>query len=419
MAGFIFPHTDAPKTHPILPFPIRIRQKPARFYTQTAVEGFFGAYAIRPYTDTCKIWRVLGLNLRRETFGGVCFCALHGYVQNLTGFIFPHPDTPKNAPGFTFPNKDTYKTRPVLDPNLRRKTFRGICFFALHGHVQNLAGFIFPHTDTPKNAPDFTLSNKDIPKSCPVLDPNLWRGTFSGRIQYAPTRVRAKFDGFHISARGYAKSAPDFTFPNRDTPKTRSVLYSNLWRGVFRAYAFAPLHGYMQIPPDFRPKPSARIVWGRMQYAPTRVHEKPVRFHISSHGYVKNAPDFTIPNRDTPKTRSILDPNLRRGLFRGVCNTPLHGYMKNLAGFRPKFLSQDILGRMQYAPTRVRAKSVRFHISPHGYTKNAPDFRRKPSARDISGRMLLRPYTGMCIIHPVSYSRTRIHQKCTRFHIFQ
>ena len=129
-----------------------------------------------------------------------------------------------------------------------------------------------------------------------------------------------------------AKNAPDFTFPNRDTPKTRSVLYSNLWRGVFRAYAFAPLHGYMQIPPDFRRKPSARGFSGRMQYAPTRVRAKPARFHISAHGYAKNAPDFILPNRDTPKTRPILGANLRRRTFRGVCFCALHGYVQNPPG---------------------------------------------------------------------------------------
>ena len=87
LAGFIFPHTDTPKTHPISPFPIRIHPKPAQFYTQTVVEGFLGAYAIRPYTGTCKIWRGLGANRRRETFGGVCNTPLHGYMKNLAGFV--------------------------------------------------------------------------------------------------------------------------------------------------------------------------------------------------------------------------------------------------------------------------------------------------------------------------------------------
>ena len=141
------------------------------------------------------------------------------------------------------------------------------------------------------------------------------------------------------------------------------------------AYAFAPLHGCTKKPTGFGPKPSARIVSGRMQYAPTRIHEKPARFHISAHGYTKNAPDFTFPNKNSPKTRSILGANPRRRTFGGVCNTPLHGYMQNLASFRPK-----------------------------------------PSPQDISGRMLLRPYTGACKTRPVSYSRTRIPQKRTRFY---
>ena len=180
-------------------------------------------------------------------------------------------------------------------------------------------------------------------------------------MQYAPTRVRAKFGGFHISAHGYAQNAPHFTHPNKDIPKTCPILDPNLWRGYLRGVCNTPLHGYMKKTPSFTPKPSARLFEGRMQYAPTRVHEKPARFHISAHGYAKNAPDFTIPNRDTPKnapdftipnrdtpknaphftlpnkdtpkTRPVLGPNLRRGTFRGVCNTPLHVYVQNLTGF--------------------------------------------------------------------------------------
>ena len=138
-----------------------------------------------------------------------------------------------------------------------------------------------------------------------------------------------------------------------------------------------------------------------MLLRPTWVRAKFDGFHISAHGYAKNAPDFTHPNRDIPKTGPILDPNLWRGFFRGVCFCALHGYMKNLAGFRRKFLSQDILGRMQYAPTRVHEKLIQFHIFPHGYAKNPPDF-TLPN-KDA-------PKT--C---PVLYSPTRIHQKRTRF----
>ena len=118
--------------------------------------------------------------------------------------------------------------------------FRGVCNMPLHGCTKNPAGFTFP--------------NKDAPKTRPVLGANRRRRTFSGRMQYAPTRVRAKFDGFHISAHGYAKNAPDFTLPNRDTPKTRPVLHPNLRRGLFRGVCFC---------------------------APTRIHEKPGGFHIS------------------------------------------------------------------------------------------------------------------------------------------
>ena len=148
-----------------------------------------------------------------------------------------------------------------------------------------------------------------------------------------PTRVRVKPARFHISAPEYTKNAPDFTFPNRDTPKPRPVLHPNLRRGTFRSVCFCALHGYAQNLAGFRPKPSARDFSGRMQYAPTRVRAKFGGFHISTPGYTKNAPGFTLPNKDIPKTRPVLGPNLWRGFFRGVCFCALHGYMKNPSGF--------------------------------------------------------------------------------------
>ena len=107
-----------------------------------------------------------------------------------------------------------------------------------------------------------------------------------------PTRVHAKIDGFHISAHVPAKNAPDFTFPNRDTPKTHPILGANSCRKTFRGVCFC---------------------------APTRVRAKFGGFHISAPGYVKNAPRFALTNRDTPKSRPVLDPNLRRGFLGGVC----------------------------------------------------------------------------------------------------
>ena len=208
----------------------------------------------------------------------------------------------------------------------------------------------------------------------PVLDPNLRRGVFRGVCFCAPIRVREKFGGFHISAHRHAKNAPgftfphrdtpknapDFTFPNKDTPKTHPILAPNLRRGSFRGVCNTPLHGCTQ-----------KIVW----------------FHISAHGYTKNAPDFTLSNKDTPKTHPVLHPNRRRGVFRGVCNTPLHGYMKNVAGFTPNPSARFFGGRMQYAPTRVHAKIVRFHISVSGHAQNPLGFIPKSLERDISGRM--------------------------------
>lgn len=169
-------------------------------------------------------------------------------------------------------------------------------------------------------------------------------------MQYAPTRIRAKIVRFHIPAHGYAKNAPGFTLPNRDTPKTRPVLGLDLRRRTF---------------------------WGVCFCAPTLVRAKFGGFHISAHGYTENAPDFILPNRDTPKTRPVLGLNHRRGVFGGVCNMPLHGYMKNLASFifphttwrktwrvlHPNLRRGSFGGVCFCAPTRVRAKFVRSHIS--------------------------------------------------------
>ena len=157
---------------------------------------------------------------------------------------------------------------------------------------------------------------------------NIW-----GRMLLRPTRVREKPARFHITPPEYVKNAPDFALSNKDTPKTYPVLAANLWRGTF---------------------------WGVCFCAPTRVHAKPARFHISAHGYTKNAPDFTIPNRDTPKTRSILDPNLWRGTFGGICFCALHGYTQNLAGFTFPHLNTPKKHLFSPFPIGIDLKPTRF-----------------------------------------------------------
>ena len=157
LAGFIFPHTDAPKTHPISPFPIRIRPKPAQFYTQTFGERHFGAYAfaplhgyvhnsssfIFPHAYPPKTHPILGANRRRGSFRGVCFCVPTRVYEKFGRFHIPPPEYTKNAPDFPLSNRDAPKTRPVLGLNRRRETFRGVCFCVLHGYVKNLSGFTF------------------------------------------------------------------------------------------------------------------------------------------------------------------------------------------------------------------------------------------------------------------------------------
>ena len=147
-------------------------------------------------------------------------------------------------------------------------------------------------------------------------------------MQYAPTRVRAKFGGFYTQTFGEEHFGAYAIRPYTDTPKTGPVLGANPCRGTFRGVCFcAPTrvrakfdgfhistHDMTRNLPDFRRKPLSQDIWGRMQYAPTRVRAKFGGFHISAHDMTRNLPDF-----------------------------------------RPKSLAQDILGRMQYAPTRARA----------------------------------------------------------------
>ena len=257
-----------------------------------------------------------------------------------------------------------------------------------------------------------------------------------------PTRVREKPARFHISTHVPTKNAPGLIFPNRDTPKTYPVLGANPCRRIFRGVCFCALHGCTQNLPDFRPKPSARLFERRMQYAPTRVRAKPARFHISPSGYAKNAPDFTFPNKDSPKTRSILGPNLRRGFFRGVCFCALHGHVQNLAGFifphtdTPK--THPILGPNHRHRTFRGVCNTPLHV----YAQNPPDFtlpnKDTPKTCPVLDPNLWRgTFGGVCNTplhgyvqnltgfifphlntpktHPISPSPIRIRQKRTRF----
>ena len=213
------------------------------------------------------------------------------------------------------------------------------------------------------------------PKTRPILDPNPWRRTFGGVCFCAPTRVRAKFGGFHISAHGHTKNAP-----------------------------------------DFRRKPSSRDISGRMQYAPTRVRAKFGGFHIPAPEYVKNAPGFTFPNKDTPKTCSILDPNLWRGTFRGVCNTPLYGYKKNLAGFRCKPLSRGISGRMLLRPYTGTCKT-RPVLGANPFRRTCRGVCNTPLhgyVQNLSGFTF--PHTDAPKTHPILPFPIRIHRKPARFY---
>ena len=165
-----------------------------------------------------------------------------------------------------------------------------------------MEGFIFPHTDAPKNTPDFTFPNKDAPKTSPVLHPNLRRGYLRGvcntpRHGYAQKPVR-----FHI-------------FATRIPQKPVRFYTQTVVAGHFGAYAFAPYTGTCKI-------------WQVLPFL-IRMHQKPARFY----------------------TQILVEGHSWAYAF-----APLHGYVRKLASFGLKPSAGDILGHMQYAPTRVRAK---------------------------------------------------------------
>ena len=189
-----------------------------------------------------------------------------------------------------------------------------------------------------------------------------------------PTRVRAKPARFHISAPGYTKNAPGFRRkPSAQDISGRMQYAPTRVRAKFDGFHI-PAHDIARNPPDFRPKPSARIISRRMQYAPTRVRAKPARFHISPPEYAKNAPDFTLPNRDRPKTCPILGANPCRRIFWGVCNTPLHGYVQNLAGFIFPHTTWRETRRVLDFATRHGAKPGGFWTLPHDIAQNPAGF---------------------------------------------
>ena len=146
------------------------------------------------------------------------------------------------------------------------------------------------------------------------------------------------------------------------------------------------------------------------------MHQKIVWFHIFAHGCAKNTPDFTLPNRDTPKTHPVLDANLQRRTFQGVCNTPLHVYVQNPPGFIFPHTDTPKTRRVLYPNHRRRTFRGVCFCALHGYAQTPPSFTPKPSARIIFEAYAFAPYTGTCKIWRVSYFRTHTRQKRTRFY---
>ena len=183
LAGFTFPYPYPPKTHPISSIPIRIRPKPALFYTQILDAGHFR---------------------------GVCFCALHGYAQNLAGFIFSHTDTPKTHPVSPSPIRVHPKPARFYTQTVGVGHFGAYAFAPLHGYMKNPPGSTFPHPDTSKTHPISPFPIGIHPKRTRFYTQTVGVGHF-GAYAFAPLH-------------GCMKNQPGSTFPHPDTSKTHPIL---------------------------------------------------------------------------------------------------------------------------------------------------------------------------------------------------
>ena len=128
--------------------------------------------------------------------------------------------------------------------------------------------------------------------------------------------------------------------------------------------------------------------------APTRIRAKFSGFHISVSGHVKNAPDFTFPNKDTPKPRPVLAANSCRRTFRGVCNTPLHGYVQNLTGFTFPHLNTPKTHPISPFPHPNTPKTHPISPIPIRMRPKPARFYTQTVVEGHLGAYAIRPYTG-------------------------
>ena len=119
-------------------------------------------------------------------------------------------------------------------------------------------------------------------------------------------------------------------------------------------------HGYAKNLTSFRRKPLSQDISGRMQYAPTRVRAKFGRFHIPPPEYAQNLPGFIFPHTDTPKTHPVLGPNLRRKIFGAYAFAPLHGYVQNPPGFIFPHTDTPKTHPISPSPIGIHRKRTRF-----------------------------------------------------------
>ena len=187
-------------------------------------------------------------------------------VRTPASLPLPKHIPTKNVPDFTLPNKDTPKTRPVLGANPYRRTFSGRMLLR-------------PYTGTCKICPVLYSLTRIRPNPYPVLGVNRRRRTFSGRMLLRPYMGTCKTRPVsYFRTRIRQKRTPISPFPIERHPKPTRFYTQTVVERHFGAYAFAPLHGYVQNLAGFTfPHPDAPKTHP-VSPIPIRICPKPARF---------------------------------------------------------------------------------------------------------------------------------------------
>ena len=188
-----------------------------------------------------------------------------------------------------------------------------------------------------------------------------YTGTCKTRpVSYFPTRIHQKRTQFYPSQQGYALNAPDF----RPKPSAR------LFEGRMQ---YAPTRVRAKFD-GFWTQTFGEDFFGRMQYAPTRVHEKPGRFWTLPLDMARNPAGFGLCHSTWPETRRVLDFVTRHGVKPGEFWTLSHDMTRNPAGFGLCHSTWCETRRVLDFVTRHGAKLGRFWTLSRDMTQNPAGF---------------------------------------------